>query len=51
MPEEKNYNKVSIDDDAVVKSLNDLKINIPKAVSVLALSGGFLPKIYTPEIS
>lgn len=35
----------------VVKSLNDLKINIPEALAVLALSDGFLPKIYTPEIS
>ncbi len=50
VPEEKNYNQVSIN-DAAVKSLNTLKINIPEAVSVLALSDGFLPKIYTPEIS
>ena len=35
----------------VVKSLNDLKINITGAVSVLALSDGFLPKIFIPEIS
>ena len=50
VPEEKNYNQVYIN-DAAVKSLNTLKINIPEAVSVLALSDGFLPKIYTPEIS
>ncbi len=35
----------------VVKSLNDLKINIPEGASVLALSDGFLPKIYSPEIT
>jgi len=31
VPEEKNYNKVSID-DTVLKSLNAIKINIPEAV-------------------
>jgi LacI family transcriptional regulator len=35
----------------VVKSLNDLKINIPSDTAVLALSDGFLPKIYSPEIT
>ncbi len=35
----------------VIKSLNDLKINIPEQTAVLALSDGFLPKIYSPEIT
>ena len=43
VPEEINYKKVSIN-DAAVKSLNTLKINIPEAVSVLALSDGFCLK-------
>ena len=35
----------------VIKSLNDLKISIPEDAAVLALSDGFLPKIYSPEIT
>ncbi len=35
----------------VMKSLNELKISIPEDVSVITLSDGFLPKIYTPEIT
>jgi LacI family transcriptional regulator len=34
-----------------MKSLNELKINIPNDVSIITLSDGFLPKIYTPEIT
>ncbi len=34
-----------------MKSLNELKIIIPGQTSVIALSDGFLPKIYTPEIT
>ena len=35
----------------VMKCLNELKINIPEDVSVITLSDGFLPKLYTPEIT
>jgi LacI family transcriptional regulator len=35
----------------VMKCLNELKINIPTDVKVITLSDGFLPKIYTPEIT
>lgn len=35
----------------VVKSLNDLQIKIPEDTAVLTLSDGFLPKIYSPEIT
>lgn len=35
----------------VMKSLNELKIEIPAKTSVIALSDGFLPKLYTPEIT
>ncbi len=35
----------------VMKCLNELKISIPSEVAVIALSDGFLPKIYTPEIT
>ena len=35
----------------VMKSLNELKIEIPAKTSVLALSNGFLPKLYHPEIT
>ena len=35
----------------VMKSLNELKIEIPARTSVLALSNGFLPKLYYPEIT
>ncbi len=35
----------------VMKSLNELKIDIPNEVSLITLSDGFLPKIYTPEIT
>ncbi len=35
----------------VIKSLNELKVNIPVDVSIITLSDGFLPKIYTPEIT
>lgn len=34
-----------------MKCLQELKIKIPDKVSVIALSGGFLPKLYTPEIT
>lgn len=35
----------------VMKCLNELKIEIPAQTSVLSLSDGFLPKLYTPEIT
>ena len=35
----------------VMKSLNELKIEIPGQTSVIALSDGFLPTLYTPEIT
>jgi LacI family transcriptional regulator len=35
----------------VMKCLQELKINIPEQVGVITLSDGFLPKIYTPEIT
>jgi LacI family transcriptional regulator len=35
----------------VMKSLNELKIQIPAKTAVLALSNGFLPKLYYPEIT
>ncbi len=35
----------------VMKSLQELKISIPNDVSIITLSDGFLPKIYTPEIT
>jgi LacI family transcriptional regulator len=35
----------------VMKCLQELKIVIPTEVAVIALSDGFLPKIYTPEIT
>ncbi len=35
----------------VMKGLNELKIEIPAQTSVIALSDGFLPKFYTPEIT
>jgi LacI family transcriptional regulator len=35
----------------VLKSLNELKIDIPGEASIITLSDGFLPKIYTPEIT
>ena len=34
-----------------MKSLNELNIEIPAKTSVIALSDGFLPKLYTPEIT
>lgn len=35
----------------VMKSMNELKIEIPAKTGVLALSNGFLPKLYYPEIT
>jgi LacI family transcriptional regulator len=35
----------------VMKSLNELKLNIPSDVAVISLSDGYLPKLYTPEIT
>ncbi len=35
----------------VMKCLQELKIKIPEQVGVIALSDGFLPRIYTPEIT
>jgi LacI family transcriptional regulator len=35
----------------VMKALNELKIEIPATTSVITLSDGFLPKLYTPEIT
>lgn len=35
----------------VMKSLNEMKIDIPAKVGVVSLSDGFLPTIYTPEIT
>ena len=35
----------------VMKSLNEMKIDIPSKVGVISLSDGFLPSIYTPEIT
>jgi LacI family transcriptional regulator len=35
----------------VMKSLNELKIEIPSETAVISLSDGFLPKLYTPEIT
>jgi LacI family transcriptional regulator len=35
----------------VMKTLNELKISIPEQVAVITLSDGYLPKLYTPEIT
>jgi LacI family transcriptional regulator len=35
----------------VMKTLNEMKIEIPAQVGVLTLSDGFLPTLYTPEIT
>jgi len=35
----------------VMKSLHELKIDIPKKTSVIALSDGFWPQQYTPEVT
>lgn len=35
----------------VMKSLNELQIKIPTQAAIITLSDGFLPKIYTPEIT
>jgi len=35
----------------VMKSLNEMKIDIPAKAGVISLSDGFLPTIYTPEIT
>lgn len=35
----------------VMKALHELKIEIPATTSVITLSDGFLPKLYTPEIT
>jgi len=35
----------------VMKSLNEMKIDIPSKTGVISLSDGFLPSIYTPEIT
>jgi LacI family transcriptional regulator len=35
----------------VMKTLNEMKIEIPAKTSVLTLSDGFLPTLYTPEIT
>lgn len=35
----------------VMKCLQELRIKIPEKVSVIAMSDGFLPKLYTPEIT
>jgi LacI family transcriptional regulator len=35
----------------VMKSLHEMKIDIPAQAGVLSLSDGFLPTIYTPEIT
>lgn len=35
----------------VMKCLHELKINIPEETAVITLSDGFLPKLYTPEIT
>ncbi|MBL7703878.1 MAG: substrate-binding domain-containing protein [Ferruginibacter sp.] len=35
----------------VMKTLNELKIAIPATTGVIALSDGFFPTIYTPEIT
>ena len=35
----------------VMKSLQEMKINIPEQAGVISLSDGFLPSIYTPEIT
>jgi len=34
-----------------MKSLNEMKIEIPSKAGVISLSDGFLPSIYTPEIT
>jgi LacI family transcriptional regulator len=34
-----------------MKCLNELKISIPEEAAVISMSDGFLPKIYTPEIT
>ena len=34
-----------------MKSLNEMKIDIPSKAGVIGLSDGFLPSIYTPEIT
>jgi LacI family transcriptional regulator len=35
----------------VMKTLNEMKIEIPAKTSVITLSDGFLPTLYTPEIT
>jgi LacI family transcriptional regulator len=35
----------------VMKTLNEMKINIPAETGVITLSDGFLPTIYTPDIT
>jgi LacI family transcriptional regulator len=35
----------------VMKSLNELRIEIPEKAGVVSLSDGFLPTIYTPEVT
>ena len=35
----------------VMRSLQEMKINIPGKTSVIALSDGFWPQLYTPEIT
>ena len=34
-----------------MKSLNEMKIDVPSKAGVISLSDGFLPSIYTPEIT
>ena len=35
----------------VMKSLNEMKIDVPSKAGVISLSDGFLPNLYTPEIT
>ncbi len=34
-----------------IKSLNEMKIDIPSNAGIISLSDGFLPSVYTPEIT
>ena len=35
----------------VMKAIQQLKLTIPKDVSIIAISNGFIPSLYHPEIS
>ena len=35
----------------VMKSIQELNLKIPEDIAIIAISNGFFPKLYTPEIT